>query len=92
MLEGKRSSSLPECCYSGLHASASVSANERDSALFHLLSLDQELASPKTDTARGTERERQRERNGCKETDTENASEGERKDEKIKQKKKRKNG
>lgn len=90
MLEGKRSSSLPECCYSGLHASASVSANERDSALFHLLSLDQELASPKTDTARGTERER--ERNGCKETDTENASEGERKDEKIKQKKKRKDG
>lgn len=61
MLEGKRSSSLPECCYSGLHASASVSANERDSALFHLLSLDQELASPKTDTARGTERERERE-------------------------------
>lgn len=32
-----------------------MSANERNSALFHLVSLDQELASPKTDTARGTE-------------------------------------
>lgn len=55
MWKGRGSSSLPECCYSGPHASASVSANERNSALFHLVSLDQELASPKTDTARGTE-------------------------------------
>lgn len=55
MWKGKGSSSLPECCYSGPHASASVSANERNSALFHLVSLDQELASPKTDAARGME-------------------------------------
>lgn len=55
MWKGRGSSSLPECCYSGPHASASVSANERNSALFHLVSLDQELASPKTDTAIGTE-------------------------------------
>lgn len=33
-----------------------MSANERNSALFHLVSLDRELASPKTDTVRGTER------------------------------------
>ena len=41
-----------------------MSANERNSALFHLVSLDQELASPKTDAARGTSggrRERKRE-------------------------------
>lgn len=46
---------MPECCYSGPHSSASVSANERNSALFHLVSPDQELASPKTDAERGTE-------------------------------------
>lgn len=41
-----------------------MSANERNSALFHLVSLDQELASPKTDTVRGLEggRGRKRER------------------------------
>ena len=33
-----------------------MSANERSSALFHLVSLGRELASPKTDTVRGTER------------------------------------
>lgn len=62
MWKGRGGSSLPGCCYSGPHASASVSANERNSALFHLVS--RELASPKTDTARGTEggrRERERE-------------------------------
>lgn len=62
MWKGRGGSSLPECCYSGPHASASVSANERNSALFHLVSLDQELASPKTDAARGTEGGRERER------------------------------
>lgn len=64
MWKGKGSSSMPECCYSGPHTSASVSANERNSALFHLVSLDQELASPKTDTVRGLEggRGRKRER------------------------------
>lgn len=55
-------SSPPECCYSGPHASASVSANERNSAPFHLVSLDQELASPKT--ARGTEGGRESHRHG----------------------------
>lgn len=50
--KGRGGSSLPECCYSGPHASASVSANERNSALFHLVSPDRELASPKTDAAR----------------------------------------
>lgn len=54
-VKGRGGSSLPECCYSGPHASASVSANERNSALFHLVSPDRELASPKTDAARGME-------------------------------------
>lgn len=62
MWKGKGSSSVPECCYSGPHTSASVSANERNSALFHLVSLDQELASPKTDTVRGLEGRRGRKR------------------------------
>lgn len=62
MWKGRGGSSLPECCYSGPHASASVSANERNSALFHLVSLDQELASPKTDAARGTDGGRKTER------------------------------
>lgn len=64
MWKGRGGSSLPGCCYSGPHASASVSANERNSALFHLVSPDRELASPKTDAARGMEggrRERERE-------------------------------
>lgn len=52
MWKGRGGSSLPERCYSGPHASASVSANERNPALFHLVSLDRELASPKTDAAR----------------------------------------
>ncbi len=64
MWKGRGGSSLPERCYSGPHASASVSANERNSALFHLVSLDQELASPKTDAARGTEGGRERKREG----------------------------
>lgn len=52
MWKARGGSSLPECCYSGPHASASVSANERNPALFHLVSLDRELASPKTDAVR----------------------------------------
>lgn len=64
MWKGRGGSSLPECCYSGPHASASVSANERNSALFHLVSLDQELASPKTDAARGTEGGMERKKEG----------------------------
>lgn len=81
MWKGRGSSSLPECCYSGPHASASVSANERNSAPFHLVSLDQELASPKTDTARGTEggreAERQRGRGGESHRETQTEGEGE---------------
>lgn len=67
MWKGRGGSSLPECCYSGPHSSASVSANERNWALFHLVSLDQELASPKTEGQReggGRKREGEPQRNG----------------------------
>ncbi len=79
MWKGRGGSSLPECCYSGPHASASVSANERNSALFHLVSLDQELASPKTDAARGTAGGRERKREGEPQRNTERERERERK-------------
>lgn len=86
MWKGRGSSSLPERCYSGPHASASVSANERNSALFHLVSLDQELASPKTDTARGDGGREEGKRRGesHREIQTEGEGVGERKNKRRK--------